>query len=117
MFNTKIVREQGGSELHIFSGGSVVLDAGAALTQSGLESFAAGASLNIAAGPSVTVLSFTTGASAPGIYAGFDVPSFKANMGSLYIRSQGSISGLWVNITQDAAGSSWRAFQQGSAIG
>jgi hypothetical protein len=113
MFTAKVVREQGGSELHVFSGGSVVLDAGAVLTNSGLDSYAAGASIQIAAGPSVTVLSFVTGTSAPGIYAGKDLPSFKANMGSLYLRADGSMSNLYYNITQDAAGSVWRTTASG----
>lgn len=130
MFNTKIVRQHGGSELHVYSGGSLVFDAGATITgnrvesggsitrESGnLEKFNSGASLSIDAGPSKTVLVFSTGTSLPGLYAGFDVPSFVARAGSIYIRSQGSISGMWTNITQDDSGSSWRAFQQGSAIG
>lgn len=130
MFDVKVVRQTGGSELHVYSGGSITFDSGARLSgtysraggsmihKSGaLEHFNSGASLTIDAGPSATVLAFSTGTSLPGLYAGRDVPSFVAPMGSIYIRSEGSISGLWTNITQDASGSSWRAFQQGSAIG
>jgi hypothetical protein len=133
-YTTLVVREQGGSEFHVFAGGSITFDAGGVLVNpnfnginltggsithvSGtLDKFAAGASLNIDAGPSATVLSFSTGTSLVGIYAGFDVPSFTAVPGSLYIRAQGSMSGLFTNIGQDNASSAWRAFQQGSAIG
>ncbi len=129
-YNVLVVREQGGSEFHVFSGGSITFDTGGRLAgnlsygagsqtnKSGsLEKVAAGASVSITAGPSVTALYFTTGTSKPAIYAGFDVPNFNAANGSIYIRAQGSMSGLWTNITQDASGSSWRSFQQGSAIG
>ncbi len=130
-YNTLVVREQGGSEFHVFSGGSITFDAGGRLggtlslgggsttfKSGALEHFNAGASLTIDAGPSATVLAFSTGTSLPGVYCGLDVPNFFAQCGSLYIRAQGSMAGLFVNIGQDQTSSSaWRAFQQGSAIG
>ena len=91
--------------------GSTVYDSGA------LATFQDGASFTFNTSVSGTGFRFATGTSSPSIGAGQNVPTHSAPMGSLYIRANGSISGLYINITQDANGSTWRLHQQGSAIG
>jgi hypothetical protein len=125
-YTSKFAFEQGGSEINLGSGGSLTLSTGARIggtyskaggsvtAKSGnLDKFKAGASIAINAGPSVTCLYFVTGTSLPGIYAGFDVPSFTAVPGSLYLRTQGSVSGPWFNFGQDTASSQWKAAASG----
>ena len=109
-YQTKVYRQHGGSELSVASGGSISVEAG------GTTTFAAGASVTINTTVSGTGFRLDLGGSTPSIGGGPNVPTHSAPMGSLYIRSNGSISGLYINITQDAAGSTWRGFQQGSAI-
>ena len=104
MFNVPISRQQGGSELNIGPTAKIEHQAGASHNYS-------------AAGPSTTLITFTTGASVPGFYTGKDAPTLVANPGSVYVRTSGSMSGLYTNISGDTPGSSWRGFQQGSAIG
>jgi hypothetical protein len=127
MFNTKIYRQPGGSELTVASGGSInvlaggvisgITPAGSTVYQSGtLETFQTGASLTINTGVSGTGFRFDIGGSAPSFGAGANVPTHTAVPGSVYLRANGSMSGLFTNIGQDVASSSWRAFQQGSAI-
>ena len=119
-YNSLVHREQGGSVLNIGSGafervqsgGCNIIDAG------GLTTFAEGASLHLNSGVSGTAIRFAgQGASTPSIGWGPNVPTHSAPMGSLYLRANGSISGLYINITQDSQGSTWRLHQQGSAIG
>ena len=123
-FNTRIYRQQGGSEMTVASGGSLNFEAGGRL--GGAPTIGAGAaltvetggSLNLYSGVSGTAIQFAgQGASTPSLGWGPNVPTHSAPMGSLYLRANGSISGLFINITQDAAGSTWRLHQQGSAIG
>lgn len=129
-YQNRIYRQQGGSEMTFASGASLNFDAGAKLggtlsygagsdiIDSGrLVSFQAGASLTFNTGVSGTAFRFDIGGSTPSIGAGPNVPTHTAVPGSVYIRVNGSMSGWFVNIGQDNASSSWRAFQQGSAIG
>ena len=124
-YNARIRVEQGASIMHVTSGASFTLDAGtqasfagaASVTGTGLLGFGAGGSLNFNTTVSGTAFRFITGTSQPSIGAGENVPTHTAPMGSIYIRVNGSISGLYINITQDANGSTWRLHQQGSAIG
>lgn len=132
MFTTRIYRQPGGSEMTFASGASLNFAAGAKLggtlsqgagstvIESGaLYTFQSGASVtfNVAAATSNTSFRFVNGTSTPTIGVGPETPTHTAPMGSLYIRVNGSITGLWINITQDISGSTWRSFQQGSAIG
>ena len=126
-YNTGIVIEQGGSIMNFASATSLTLAAGtqatisgnASVAAAGLLAFAAAGSLNFNTPLAGTAFRFitATGPSQPSIGAGGEIPVHSAPMGSLYIRANGSISGLYINITQDANGSTWRLMQQGSAIG
>lgn len=130
-YQNRIARQQGGSEMSFASGaslnfaagakigGTVSYGAGSEIYDSGhLQTFQVGASLAINhTAPSSNVLAFNAATSIAGFYMGMDAPTHVATPGSVYIRSQGSMSGLWTNISQDSSGSSWRSFQQGSAIG
>ena len=121
-YNSRIYREQGGSVMTFASGASLNFDAGAKLggtysvgagshiyDSGALVTFQAGASLTInQSGPSATVLAFAAGTSLPSISAGEGVPTHTAAMGSLYIRANGSVSNIYQNTSQDAAGSVWR---------
>jgi len=133
MFNARIYRQQGGSEMTFAAGASLTFEAGAKISgtmtagagsevlESGrLQTFQAGASLtyNVAGAVSNTALRVVNGTSTMSIGFGPEAPTHLATTGSLYIRANGSISGLFVAIGQDqTASSTWRAFQQGSAIG
>lgn len=129
-YQNRIYRQQGGSEMTFASGASLNFDAGAKLggtlsygagsdiVDSGrLQSFQSGASFTFNTTVSGTAFRFDIGGSTPSIGAGPNVPTHTAPMGSLYIRVNGSMSGLFTQIGADAAGSTWRSFQQGSAIG
>lgn len=130
-YQTRIYRQAGASEMTFASGASLTFEAGAKLNGSfsfgagsdvldsgHLTTYQEGASLTFNTGVSGTGFRLAgQGASTPSIGYGPNVPTHTAPMGSIYIRANGSISGLYVNITQDAAGSTWRGFQQGSAIG
>ena len=108
-YSVPIYRKQGGSELVVGAAGSVV--------NSGLLTTQDGGSFTFVTPLSGTAFRFDIGGSTPSIGAGPNVPTHTAVPGSLYIRANGSMGGLFVNIGQDNASSSWRAFQQGSAIG
>lgn len=138
MFNSKIVNQQGGSKLNLQSGASLTFAAGAQLggTISGaivfvedfnqnagstvypsgaLTEYKAGACINYnVTGPSQTTFKFVNGTSTPSILVGTDAPgSLRAPFGSLYIRSSGSMSTLYINTTQDlTGGSTWLGFNR-----
>ena len=129
-YNVPIRREQGGSVLTIGAGGSVNFEAGAKMggtysigagstiyDAGTLTTFQAGASVTFNTTVSGTAIRFDVGGSTPSVGAGVNVPTHVAPMGSIYLRCAGSMSGLFVQIGADAAGSTWRGFQQGSAIG
>lgn len=141
MFNTKVVRQQGGSEMSILSGGSITFAVGAQLggTIGGTPNFVEGISQNGGSevyktgtiteykagaclafnvtGPSQTTFKFVNGASTPAILVGKDAPGgLIAPMGSIYWRSSGSMSELYINVTQDASGSTWSSFNRTSAV-
>ena len=140
MFNTKVFRQQGGSEMTVLSGGSFTFVAGAQLsgspggtitfsegfnqtggstvfTSGTLTEYKAGACFNFnVTGPSQTTFFFVNGASKPAILVGKDLPTINAPMGSLYLRSSGSMSTLYINTTQDASGSTWLSFNRTSAV-
>lgn len=87
-YNTKIVREQGGSVLAVNAGGSV--------------NYAAGARQDWQSG----VIRLNGG---PGIYFGTATPlnAISASPGSVYIRSDGANSGIWINTSSGVAGQTW----------
>jgi len=129
-YQSRIYRQQGGSEMTFASGASLTFEAGAKFTgtfsqgagsvvydSGALTTYQSGASFTFNTTVSGTGFRFDIGGSTPSIGAGANVPTHSAPMGSLYIRANGSISGLYINITQDANGSTWRLHQQGSAIG
>jgi hypothetical protein len=81
-YNSKIYTEQGGSVLRVESGGSVYIT-----------------------GP----LTLSDGTYSPSFSVGRNVPAHSASPGSLYIRSDGSVSGLYVNKSSGTTGSVWGA--------
>ena len=145
MFNTRIVRQHGGSEMSFASGASLNFAAGAAWTgniggspafpenmtftqtvgssvNSGanLTEYKAGACLSFnLTGPSQTTFRFINGTSKPSILVGKDGTSaLWAYPGSLYIRANGaSIVKLYINVSQDnTGGSTWQGFDQVSGL-
>ena len=141
MFNTRVFRNQGGRELNVANGGSLTFATGAQLsgsiggtitfsegfnqvggstvfTSGTLTEYKAGACFNFnVTGPSQTTFFFVNGASKPAVLVGKDAPTgLNAPMGSLYIRSGGSMSTLYINVTQDASGSTWSSFNRTSAV-
>lgn len=117
-YNALIHREQGGSVLNVGAAASLNVQSGGKQAIAGHVEYAEGSSLTFNTGVSGTAFRLAgQGASAPSIGWGPNIPTHTAPMGSVYIRANGSISGLFINITQDANGSAWRLHQQGSAIG
>jgi hypothetical protein len=145
MFNSKIYRQPGGSEMTFASGASLTFAAGAnwkgtiggtptfpefvTITQTvgsavrstaTLTEFKAGACLAFnTPGPSQMALRFINGASTAGIITGQDATSgLWAFPGTLYIRVSGaSLATLYVNTSQDATGgSTWNAFDKTSGL-
>lgn len=145
MFNSKIFRQQGASEMTFASGASLVFQPGAAwkgtiggtptfsdaittgqtvgstLNGAGnLTEYKAGACLSFnLTGPSMTTFRFINGTSTPGILVGQDATSaLWAPAGSLYIRISGaSMAGLYINVSQDTAGgSTWNQFDKTSSL-
>lgn len=88
--NVPISRQQGGSELSVESGGSV--------------NYATGARQDLQSG----VTRLNGGA---GIYFGTATPhnSLSASPGSLYVRSDGTNSNLYVNVASGVSGETWKS--------
>src|SRR3990167_2672088 len=119
-YGGRIIREQGASVLSVASGGSINFAAGGALATSGGMNLsggvdfgqasqvqAAGGLFKIGVGGSMNVnvttadrgtFSITDGTRSPTIGVGKQMPTHSASPGSLFIRSDGSMSRLFVNI-------------------
>ncbi len=143
MFNARITRQGGGSELSFASGASLnfatgaqisgtiggtptfseianlTQNAGSAVHNSGtLTTYQAGAcfSFNVT-GPSQTTFFFkNTTASNPAFLVGVDKPVVTAPQGSLYLRASGSMSDLYIQTALDSPGSTWVSFNRTSAL-
>ena len=112
-YNSRIIREQGGSVLTIASGGSLTIDSGGLFTNSGALTLAGATTttgtVSYSAGASVTV---ATGANfnfnGVEILTGRNAPAATASPGSLYLRSDGSMSKPYVNVSSGVSGSIWK---------
>jgi hypothetical protein len=142
MYNTRIVREAGGSELYFASGASLnfgtgamisgtiggnptfsdavtlTQDSGSSIRSSGtLTTYQVGACLSFnVTGPSQTTLFLNNGTSKPAILVGRDKPVVYAPQGSLYLRASGSMSDLYIQVALDTPGSTWVSFNRTSAL-
>lgn len=76
-YNTKIVREAGGSVLAVNPGGSLNAVSGG---------------IRVGSVP---------------LYTGVAAPTFSASPGSVYFRSDGANSGIWINTSSGVAGQTW----------
>ena len=85
-YNTRIIREPGGSKIRVASGGSYQVESG------GRADFADGATTY-----GNTVINF-----------GEDIPTAIASPGAVYLRSDGSISNIYLNVSDGSAGSVWK---------
>ena len=104
-YNAKIIHEQGGSVLRIASGGSLIVDAGGTIAPTGTvavtdQTVSGSLTVNGAAFLGTVQLLFGAITSPPVVGA---VP------GSIYLRSDGSVSNMYVNVSTGAAGSVWTA--------
>ena len=130
-YSGRIVREQGGSVLTIASGGSINFPAGGVLASSGtqtfsgdvtfgqasgihlsgnLETFQSGACQTfIVSGVGAQTWSFGDGTLTATMSIGRNAPTHSTSPGSLYIRSDGSVSNWYYNISTGTTGSVWRA--------
>jgi len=134
MFNSRVSRQQGASEMTVASGGSLNVLAGGLLSVAGTlaisgdqtitagsQILSAGTLFTVQAGASVTIVStvsgtgfrFDIGGSTPSIGAGGNVPTHTAVPGSVYLRAAGSVSGVYWNFGQDTASSQWRLAASG----
>lgn len=85
-YNTRVIREPGGSKLRVASGGSYEAESGA-------EAKFADATAKFGN----TVIRF-----------GADIPTLTASPGAVYFRSDGSISNIYINVSDGATGSVWK---------
>lgn len=128
-YSTPITREQGGSILNFgygaskaqarfLTGASLILDSGASEHVFGTVTLAATGALTNTAGASIThtvttqdqgtfALSDATRTATIGV--GRNIPTHTASPGSLYIRSDGSMSRLYYNTSDGTTGSVWKA--------
>lgn len=142
MYNTRIARQAGGSELSFASGASLnfetgamisgtiggnptfsdavtlTQDAGSSVRSSGtLTTYQAGACLSFnLTGPSQTTFFLRSGTSNPAILVGKDKPVVFAPQGSLYLRASGSMSDLYIQTALDTPGSTWVSFNRTSGL-
>jgi len=106
-YNSKVVHEQGGSVLRIDSGGSFNFQSGANLDVN------AGAKVNVVAGGSLAIDGggvLTIGSAQIMWAASTTGPAggpVNALPGSIFIRSDGSVTGLYLNVGVNGAGSVW----------
>ena len=129
-YGGRIIREQGVSVLTVASGGSINFALGGALaTSSGLNLSGgvtlgqasnvqvAGGLLRLATGASMNVnvttqdsgtFRITDGTYSPTIGVGRNIPTHAASPGSLFIRSDGSMSALYWNDADGTSGSVWK---------
>lgn len=109
-YNAKIHHEQGGSVLRAESGGSIAVESGATIAGAGTVNLSGG--VNTASNVTGACITATTR-----LWLGSDIqimwgtiveaPVVVAGRGSLFIRSDGSMSRLYVNTGVDGAGSVW----------
>jgi len=125
----KIVREQGGSVLRLDSGASLSIAAGATISGAGTISLTgantvAANTLTVTAASATsigTAASTSTGDDSSGIMINFangvnfyvgrinEVPVITASPGALFLRSDGSVSGLYINRSSGVSGSIWHS--------
>ena len=117
-YNADIVLEQGASVMQVGdlgtarfqSGASHILDANASLHNFGQVRHESGGSTTFAnASNSAQTISFTDGTLTPTLSIGRNAPDFNASPGAVYIRSDGSMSNWYYNISTGVNGSVWRA--------
>jgi len=130
-YGGRIIREQGASVLTVASGGSVNFAAGGALATSGglnlsggitfgqaSQTQVAGGAFLFATGASINVnltasdrgtFNITDGTRSPTIGVGRNLPTHTASAGSIYLRSDGSMSALyWNDSDGNTGGSVWK---------
>lgn len=107
-YNSRIIREQGGSVLTVGSGGSLVIASGGAftltggITQGGTTTYSAGASVTVATGANFNFNGVE-------ILSGRNAPTGAASPGSVYLRTDGSVSNVYVNVSDGTSGSVWKS--------
>lgn len=118
-YNSKVLMEQGGSVLRVDSGGSISVQAGGTISGAGTIQLTGA---NLAAGGltstgAIEGASVTVTAGGP-LFLGIvqiiaaqnnSPPTTVASPGSLYLRSDGSMSNLYVNVGIGSAGSVWKS--------
>ena len=106
-YNSKILHEQGGSVLRVDSGGSIAVQAGGTISGAGTVSLTGGiaaASVTVSAAGAFTVNGIQILADAI-----TSPPTESAVPGSIFLRSDGSVSNVYINTSTGAAGSVWSA--------
>ena len=117
-----LTKEQGGSVFNVLSGGSLNVAAGGkltvagdlnvsgTLTNSGATTVPSAGTFAVSSGGSITVADgggFSIGN--VGISTGKNAPAAAASPGAVYIRTDGSMSNLYINISSGTTGSVWRS--------
>ena len=101
-YNAKIYHEQGASVLRVESGGSIAVDAGGTIGNAGTVT-----------GACVTAVTrLWLGSNIEFMWGQINtVPTVSASPGSIFIRSDGSMSRLYINMSEGAegvSGSVWK---------
>ena len=113
-YNAKIYHEQGASVLRAESGGSIAVEAGATIAGAGTVNLSGG--INTASnvtGASITAVTrLWLGSNIEFMWGQINaVPTVSASPGSIFIRSDGSMSRLYINMSEGAegvSGSVWK---------
>lgn len=130
-YSGRIIREQGASVLTVASGGSINVSSGGALASSGTPVFSGGFTLGqgsavglagglqtMQTGASFTMnvttadqgtLKLSDGTRSATFGIGREAPTHTASPGSVHVRSDGSMSNWYYNISSGTTGSVWRA--------
>ena len=119
VYDTRIVREQGGSVLATASGGSVNFAAGALLSVSGKALFNSGASVHIDDGASLIIKDGATAHNSPVVIlnagpnqfwfapGSAGSPTFSASPGDFLWIANSASTTWWANVSNGTAGSVW----------
>ena len=110
-YNSKVLHEQGGSVLRVDSGGSISVQAGGTISGAGTMALTGAVthSSSVDNSGSLTLAgAFFLGGCVQILFGySVDAPTVLALPGSIFFRSNGSVSNIYVNTGVDNAGSVW----------
>ena len=99
-YNAKVYHEQGASVLRVESGGSIAVEAGGTI---------AGGAGTVTGACVTAITRLWLGSNVEFIWGQINtVPAVSASPGSIFIRSDGSMSRMYVNMSDGVTGTVWK---------